>query len=294
MTLLLPCNTTNIATLDECIEYVQSRVNIGDQDSLLSAAPMLKALANDRALVVRELNNLIANPVPSLRWSTVQSVLLGQGTGFYLRANIWPAHTDMMNARAYQNQIAYNVAHDHNFTFMTVVHLGPGYETDLYEYDYERVAGYVGEQVDLEFRQKTRFTPGHVMLYRASRDAHVQYPPEELTITLNLMLSGPELDRDQYQFDLNSRTISSVGDPRAAGRLSLVTLAGLIGDDNSEELLTHIAANHPCRQTRLNAFESLSKRQPTRKPQIWESASKDRAEVVAKTALKKLRELEDV
>jgi hypothetical protein len=293
MALTIPCNTTKAIGLDEFIEHIETEIDLNDVDSLAGAASLLRALANDRALVVKELNNLLLNPKASLRWSTVQSIVLGQGDGFYVRANIWPANSDMANARAYQSQIAYNLAHDHNFTFLTVTHLGPGYETEIYEYDYDRTEGYVGEPVELRFLQKTRFTTGSVMLYRASRDAHVQYPPAELTITLNLMLATTQ-PRDQYHFDLNSRTITAVGDPAASGRLSLLRLAGLIGDGDSEALLDKIATSHPCRQTRLGAFESLGQRNPAVIASVWEKATKDREAVVANTAKKRLRELENI
>lgn len=291
MALTIPCSTTNLLGLEEYIEYVSRKVDLTDLESIASSALQLRALANDRSLVVRELNTLLMSPKASVRWSTVQSVVLGQGEGFYVRANIWPANHEMANARAYQSQLAYNVAHDHNFTFLTVTHLGPGYETEIYEYDYEKTEGYVGEPVDLRFLQKTRLTTGSVMLYRASRDAHVQYPPAELTITLNLMLESSH-PRDQYHFDLASRTISSVGDPNASGRLSLLKLASLIGDAESEELLDRVATTHACRQTRLSAFESLAKLAPGQAERIWKKAAADKEAVVTNAAKKKLRELE--
>jgi hypothetical protein len=292
MALTISASTTKAIGLDEFIEYVESEIELQNEESVASAALMLRSLANDRTLVVRELNNLLLNPRAFLRWSTVHSVILGQGQGFYVRANIWPSSNDMVNARAYQNQIAYNLAHDHNFTFLTVTHLGPGYETEIYEYDYENTVGYVGEPVDLRFLEKTKFSTGSVMLYRASRDAHVQYPPAELTITLNLMLAAPEPRRDQYHFDLASRTISSVGDTNTAGRLSLLRLAALVGDGESAVLLERIATTHPCRQTRLGAFESLDQCDPASRQATWEKAVADPEPVVADAAKKKLRALE--
>lgn len=291
MALTIPCRTAQVIGLDEYVDHIQSQVDLQDLDSLASSAMMLRALANDRALVVRELNNLLLNPKPSLRWSTVHSIVLAQGNGFYVRANIWPANNDLADSAAYHSQLAYNLAHDHNFTFLTVTHLGPGYETEIYEYDHARTEGYVGESVELRFLQKTKFATGSVMLYRGSKDVHVQYPPAELTITLNLMLAGSEPASDQYHFDLNSQTISAVGDPGAAGRLSLLRLAGLMGNGDSEDLLDRIATNHPCRQTRLAAFESLGARRPSAKESVWEKAARDPEALIANAASKKLREL---
>lgn len=292
MALTIPCRTAQVVGLDDYVDYVQSKVDLTDLDSVASSASMLRALANDRTLVVRELNNLLLNPKPSLRWSSVHSLVLAQGEGFYVRANIWPANSDLANSAAYHSQLAYNLAHDHNFTFLTVTHLGPGYETEIYEYDYARTEGHIGEHVELQFLQKTRFTTGSVMLYRASQDVHVQYPPEELTITLNLMLESGESPRDQYHFDLNSRTISAVGDPGASGRLSLLRLAAMMGNQESEHLLDRIAAGHACRQTRLAAFESLSICRPDAASEVWGKATRDPEPLVAKTAKKKLRGLD--
>lgn len=292
MALTIPCSERSITSIEEYIDHIQSKVDLQDIDSLANSAAMLRALSNDRALVVRELNNLIVNAVAYLQPTSAQTIILGRGEGFYVRANLWPAIADMANARAYQNQFAYNIAHDHNFTFMTVTHLGPGYETEIYEYDYERVEGYVGECVDLTFLQKTRFTTGAVMLYRASRDAHVQHAPEDLTVTLNLMVAAQCALQDQYQFDLASRTISAVGDTHAAGRMSLISLAASIGDEQTIGLLHDVATKHPCRQTRLSAFNALSEKSPTEAPAVWRQAARDPAPVVANAARRRLARLE--
>ena len=292
MALTIPCNTRSIASIEEYVDHVRSKVDLRDLDSLADSATMLRALSNDRTLVVRELNNLIVNAVAYLQLTSAQTIVLGRGEGFYVRANLWPAIGDMSNARAYQNQFAYNIAHDHNFTFMTVTHLGPGYETEIYEYDYERVEGYVGESVDLRFLEKTRFTTGAVMLYRASRDAHVQHAPEDLTVTLNLMVAAEGVPRDQYQFDLASRTISAVGDMHAAARMSLINLAASVGDEQTLGLLHDVAAKHPCRQTRLSAFNALSQKLPAEASKVWRQAARDPAPLVANAARKRLAKLD--
>lgn len=294
MALTIPCETTKVVDIDEYVEYVRTKVILTDHDSVAASAPMLRALANDRSLIVRELNNRIANYLSDGALPSAQALLLGRGNDFYVRANIWPAIADMASGRAYQDQFAYNLAHDHNFSFMTVNHLGPGYETEIYEYDYDKVEGYVGEPVELRFLEKVRFGAGMAMLYRASRDVHVQYPPTELTITLNLMIIDPDFRiRDQYFFDLSSRTIAGFPPDLAGnGRVSLVNLAGYVGDADTAQLLGDVAARHPCRRTRLTAFEALVRQQPSEALLIWERASNDKAPLVAGAARKRLREFE--
>ncbi|MGH2359560.1 MAG: hypothetical protein ACRDGM_03335, partial [bacterium] len=240
MALTIPCNTTHAITVDEYLDHVREKVDLRDEDSLAASAPMLRALANDRELVVRELNRRIESFLADGEMPAAQSVPLGSDKDFYVRANIWPAIADMASGRAYQDQFAYNLAHDHNFTFMTVGYLGPGYETEIYEYDYDKVEGYIGEPVDLRFLEKVKFASGMVMLYRSNKDVHIQYPPQELTITLNLMVSHPETRmRDQYFFDLTSRTISSYPNEHVAThRASFVNLAGRVGDGDTQQLLS--------------------------------------------------------
>src|SRR3546814_33924 len=70
----------------------------------------------------------------------------------------------------------YGKAHDHNFSFLTVGYMGPGYWSEYYEYDYANVAGYVGEKVNLRYIEKSKLDEGKVMLYRIHRDVHLQLP----------------------------------------------------------------------------------------------------------------------
>jgi hypothetical protein len=294
MALTIPCNTNRVASVDEYLEHVSTKVDLRDMDSVAASAPMLRALANDRELVVRELNQRIENYLADGAIPSAQALLLGRGNDFYVRAAIWPAISDMASGRTYQDQFAYNLAHDHNFSFLTVNYLGPGYETEIYEYDYERVEGYIGEPIDLRFLEKVRFGAGTVMLYRASRDVHVQYAPSELTITLNLMIAHPDVRiRDQFFFDLTSRTIASYPPEIAASsRALLLNLAGFLGDGDTQQLLSDIATRHPCRRTRLGAFEAWSRQRSGDSASIWEKASADPAPLVANAARRRLREME--
>jgi hypothetical protein len=293
--LTIPCHTNHVISADEYLEYVSTKVDLRDNDSIVSSAPVLRALANDRELIVRELNHRIESYLAEGALPSAQTLLLGRGDSFYLRANIWPAIADMASGRTYQDQFAYNLAHDHNFTFMTVNYLGPGYETEIYEYDFDKVEGYVGEAVDIRFLEKVRFGTGTAMLYRASRDVHVQYAPTELTITLNLMVVQPEVRmRDQYYFDLTTQTIAAYPPELAASsRAALLSLAGHLGNGNTTQLLDDLAARHPCRRTRLTAFEALSRQRPSDAAAIWSKASEDPAPLVANTARRRLKSLED-
>lgn len=290
MALTLSCQNTNQITVDEYLAHVESQVDTRDPDSVIASAPMLKAVANDRGLVVSRLNTYVEDAFRAPGLASAQAILLGRGKHCYVRANLWPSASDVGAGRMYQDQFSYNIAHDHNFSFLTVGYLGPGYETDIYEYDYDKVEGYVGEKVEIEFLEKVRFSTGMAMYYRASRDLHIQYPPSEMTITLNLMIVPPEIRlREQYEFNLATKTISRLpSELEASRRVSFVALSARLGDGNTAQLLEDLAQQHPCRRTRLTAWQALTSLVPGEATRFWEKATNDAAPLVANHARRKL------
>lgn len=293
MAITIHTDSSDVLSVAEYMAYVSAKVNLADTDSVLASAPMLRALANDRQLFVRRLNELVENAFTRDTFSSAQSILLGTGKDFYVRANVWPSTADVAGGRLYQDQLAYNIAHDHNFSFLTVSYLGTGYETDIYEYDYNKVVGYPGEAVDLRFLEHARFAAGQVMYYRACRDAHIQYPPTEMTLSLNLMIRSPEIRmRDQYFFDLEKKTLLGyLPETDSARRADMLMIAGQLGDGRTQELLNDLSIRHPSRSTRLAALESLSQLAPAEAQRIWERGCDDQSALVAQTSRQKLRAL---
>lgn len=294
MALTLPCTTTRTAGIEEFIDYLQRNVDPLDLGSVASAAPMLGALVNDRELIVRPLNQQLKLGYKTAMPGLEQSIPLAELEYFRLRANIWPSTADVTAGRVLPDQFAYNNAHDHNFHFMTIAYFGAGYVTEIYEYDYERIEGYVGEPVDLRFQERTQFVSGRAMLYRASRDLHIQFPPEDLSITLSLMIELPELrSRDQFFFDLQHRTISGFSpNSETSKRVDMVAMAGHAGNAETCQMLSDLALRHPCRRTRLTAYDSLVRLLPGDALRIWERAANDRAPLVANEARARLASLQ--
>ncbi|MBL6749885.1 MAG: hypothetical protein ISP90_05150 [Nevskia sp.] len=293
MALTLAASNSRTVSLAEFVEFVRDNVDLRDIDSIATAAPMLRGLANDRELVVRHINKQVSNLFRGRVIASAQTVFLAEGENFFVRANIWPSSADVSNGRVYQDQFAYDVAHDHNYNFLTVGYLGPGYVSEIYEYDYDKIEGYPGEPVEMRFLERKLFTTGNVMLYRASRDLHVQFPPEDLSITLNLMTCTPEVMlRDQYFFDLERRTLMNCP-PEAdnSRRVSILAMAGRAGNADTLQLLADLARQHPSRRARLAAFESQARLDPAGAEAVWEAACKDREALVAHAARRKLDEL---
>lgn len=290
MALTISCDTSEAIGLPEYLEFVRQQVDPRDLASIVASAGKLRALANDPLLVARALNEQVKRSFKGDVMASAQVIFLGSGTDFYVRANIWPSNSDIANGRLYQDQFSYHVAHDHNYSFLTAAYSGSGYTSDIYEYDHESIEGYAGEPVDIRFLERVNFAPGMVMLYRASRDVHIQYPSDEMSITLNLMLSSPEVRiRDQYFFDVENRVLLGFP-PELDGsrRVSLVEMAGHAGNADTRQLLTDLATSHPSRRTRLTAFEALERLAPDNAEAVWDMASGDAEPLVAKAARRRL------
>lgn len=293
MALTIACASDRVATVEEVIEQADRLRDLDDPNSIAALAPLLGALANDRELIVRLLNWRLSGRVDGGLTGLAQSIALGTGEHVRLRANIWPSSADLTAGRVQQGEPAYDVAHDHNYHFLTAAYFGAGYITEIYEYDHDAIEGYVGEAVELRFLERTKFVPGRAMLYRGSRDVHVQFPPEDISITLSLMFDPPELKaRDQYLFDLQRRTINGFGgDTDTARRVDAVAIAGYAGNADSCQLLGDLARRHPCRRTRLAAYEALVRLLPDEASKIWERACDDPARLVANEARARLSAL---
>jgi hypothetical protein len=295
MAITIETNTEKYISLEEYFEYVSSNVNLNDLQSLVESAEQLRALANNRHFIIERFNREL------LEWQNFQStnsysaqtLTLGSGNGFFVRANIWTPASQAPDDREWQNkQFSYLLPHDHNFTFLTVGYLGSGYVTTIYEYDPEEIIGVPGEKVNLHFLEKTSLPQGKVMLYRASRDVHSQEHPQEFSISLNLMIVSPEIYKNnQYSFDLETgRIVDYIQNP-GTGRVMLCYLARYIGDSTTVNTLESLAMQHCSPRVRATAYDSLAVLENKSASLIWKQALEDKHAYVkdlAQTALKNL------
>ncbi len=250
-------DTIELADLVELLET--GPFDPEDEDCFASYGPALKKLANNRRfladLVVKELKTRCHNQTRDNQYSPQVIMLHPRGTGYALRANFWPAMADSVVRNSGTNPFFYGVPHDHNFSFLTVGYLGPGYWSEYYEYDYDQVHGYTGEAVDLRFIEKSRLEQGKVMLYRAHRDVHNQLPADETSISLNILgsPSGHQF-RDQYRFDLQQGKIDGILNRMALE--PLIALAAHFGGENGRDLIATFADRHPSDRVRFMAVKA--------------------------------------
>ena len=206
-------------------------------------------------------------------------------SGCFLRANIWPAEADPCFAASGARSFVYGLPHDHNFSFLTSGYFGPGYRSDYYEYDYEAVAGYAGENAALRFVERSALEEGRLMLYRAHRDVHSQLPPESLSISLNVMAIDPAYAwYDQYGFDLDGGTVTSVLSPTSTE--CFLRIAVGMGGEEALDLADRVGRSHPSDRLRLASFEARAGRESDygTRDNLWQRAERSGSLILAREA----------
>jgi hypothetical protein len=257
---VIECVDETACSLGACVAALESSgFDPTDEQSLLHAAGWLRRLGNNRDFLAER---LLAELKARHRQDDAASVYGPQvvmlsplGRAFFLRANIWPSRDEHMFRASGSSPFVYELPHDHNFHFLTVGYFGPGYWSDYWEYDYEAVAGAVGEKAGLRFVERSRLEPGRLMHYRAHRDVHSQLPPDALSVSLNVMHPGHAQGcLDQYRFDVDRDEIAAVLSP-AANEVFL-RIAVALGCEEARDLAERFARSHPSDRMRLCALEA--------------------------------------
>jgi hypothetical protein len=246
--------------LGDLIERLEaSDFDARDEDGFASWGHDLKKLANNRTfladLMIAELKQRCQGQVRENQYSSQVVMLHASSQRYIIRANFWPAMKDSVVRHSGTDPFFYHVPHDHNFSFLTVGYLGPGYWSDYYEYDYETVVGVPGEAVDLRFIERAKLDPGKVMLYRAHRDVHNQLPADEMSVSINILETAhAAIFRDQYRFNVETRQIDGI-----MTRTSLepmLALAAHFGGEEGADLLAEFARSHPSDRVRWSALHA--------------------------------------
>lgn len=251
---------------DEALELSNTLISENSVDAIWENAWILKALANNREFLIERYHDRLKS-----YWSgderdkfQPQSLELANNHKFYIRSNIWmPLDRRSLTFEFEQKLFAYEIPHDHNFQLLTVGYYGPGYTTDIREYDYSKVKGAVDECVEFTDHSRTILSPGRLILYRQNRDIHIQHTPEEMSVSLNLSVADPDTDkRPQYVFDFVKGTIAGGAGDLLSNRLFLLDVFRAINDDNTIDILSDFVRKFDCPRTRAVAFQVLEKIKP--------------------------------
>jgi hypothetical protein len=275
--------------LGDCTEALhQAGFEPREDESLLHAAQWLRRLGLNRDfladIMLAELKARHREDAAAGSYGPQVIMLSPLGGEFFLRANIWPSRDEHLFRASGGGAFAYELPHDHDFDFLTYGYFGPGYWSDYWEYDYEAVAGAVGEAVDLRFMGRARLEPEKVMHYRAHRDVHSQLPPDALSVSLNVMhASGAQGWLDQYRFDVGQGTIAGVlGTPASQ---AFLRIAVGLGVDEALDLADSFARSHPSDRMRLAALEAQAGvLDPAGRDELWRRAESSGVRLVATEA----------
>ena len=293
---IIDADLTDSIELGDLVEALETGdFDPRDEDNFASWGPMLKKLSNNRTfladLIIEELKDRCQSEMNGYNSQVI--ILYGKSDRFILRANFWPALTDSVIKHSGTGPFLYGQAHDHNFSFLTVGHLGPGYWSDYYEIDYERITGYAGEQVDLKFVEKACLAPGKVMLYRRHKDVHRQLPAEAMSVSLNILEAPRAGDYlDQYSFDIEAGCIQSIINPLSVD--PLLALTAHFGGEKGKELLDHFATRHPSSRVRMCAIDAQASAAADIDARIalFDEAARSSDAYVAQTAASRGKSLE--
>jgi hypothetical protein len=259
---VIDCPETEPLELADLVQVLNGEsFDPNDEESFAAAGPWLKRLAVNRHfladIAVAELKDRCDRQERENRYSSQVIMLHRASEKYFIRANFWPSPRDSVFKASGTSPFFYHVPHDHNFSFLTVGYLGPGYWSEYYEYDYESVVGLPGEKVDLRFIEKAKLDPGKVMLYRAHKDVHNQLPADEMSVSINIMEASPKLPfLAQYRFDPAKCEIASV--LTRSSSEALLALAANHDGGNARDLVESFARHHPCERLQFAALRELA------------------------------------
>jgi hypothetical protein len=275
-------------TVEECIDALDaSGFDPLDEASLLHAADWLRRLGLNRDFLAQRLVAELARrhrDDGATSYGPQAMMLSPLGGEFFLRANAWPSLDEHMVRASGISPFVYGLPHDHDFDFLTFGYFGPGYASFYWEYDYEAIAGAVGEPAGLRFVGCERLEPGKLMHYRAHRDVHLQLAPASLSVSLNVMHAGGAQGwLDQYRFDVERNTIAGVLSP-GASEVFLRIAVGL-GGEEALDLADRFARSHPSERMRLTALEAQAGLLgPEDCEALWRRAERSGSRLVAREA----------
>lgn len=264
MALTLQADNTNIISLADFVDHVQTNVDICDPHSICEVAPMIRALANNRDFLVEALGQQLDRDglFGAAGTAFPMAFHLARRPNFVVRAVAWaPESKSRERARWESHALQFSVPHSHNFDLLTVGYAGPGYKTSVYTCDPSAYNGVAGERVELKFLERTDFPVGKIMFYEAKRDIHWQEYPTDFSVSLNLITMPPNQRHTGFHtFDVEQGRITEDYRPFAHGAVSvaLCEMAAHLGGDKAVAALEKLAHQHVNWRVRTAAFASLA------------------------------------
>ena len=243
-------------TLEDYYGYLEDNIDPNDDDSLWASAGEFRKLANNEDILLDMIEAGLKDAL------TFQSSTFNSAQVFELpspdiprcsaRFAIWnpPSANHYYEAYWY----GYNLTHNHNFSFLTQTVLGPGYKTRICSVD-KNESRIFGEKVRLRSIEDLTLSPNRVLLYESDTDIHIQFPPKEMSLTLNFIVLKPDIG--QYVFDINDCVVlhQISGPENMCGKL--ISVACSIGDELLLAMVKDLAKTHESDNVRIYACVAL-------------------------------------
>ena len=206
---------------------------------------LLQRLYENRTFMTEVANEFLTNMNSQLdNPYTGQVLVLAEGEHYMIRAPMWVPQGELVE----DNMYAYGLAHDHDFNLLSIGYLGLGYKTNVYQYDTTKIKGYDGEDVIISEKESHHLNEGGTIFLKANSDIHVQYPPDDISLSLNILKTSNRTNK-QYLFDIDMKKISQ----QASNNIleSITDMADIFGDITTfkklEELNKKVNVNNMVR-----------------------------------------------
>lgn len=249
----VPFDQTSIE-LEEYVDLIKSnKYDFSSQDDIIDSAKYLNQLNNNKGLLINSMCEQLKEIDTFQQFNSYgpQVFIIFGSKKYFLRMVAW---NTLSKVELSIENFKYDMCHDHNFDLLTIGHFGPGYDSRCYTYEYDQIMGLIGEEVDMQDERIYTLSEGKIFLYRAKKDIHIQLPPKNLSVSLNMIPRNPRLFRPQYEFDESKHCIARY--IQVAETELIVKIAGLSGSVNAIEPLYSILKTHP--SPHVKAFSALS------------------------------------
>lgn len=205
-----------------------------------AAAHLLQRFSKNRYAIREHIDRCGGIDMARKTFVPPQTFLVGSSARFSVRINVWPPIKNSEFVSQESALYAYGLAHNHDFNFLTIGYYGGGYTTDLYQIAPEETLLPPGSTVNLKNYRCERLSEGRVIAFSAFEDLHTQYPPEELSISINLIPKRNPVGYDQAIFDTDvSKLVERVN--TAAGRIATtIDVATAYPAERTYELIAEV------------------------------------------------------
>jgi hypothetical protein len=177
---------------------------------------------------------------------------------YLVRAVIWAPPSQQTEVKTHHDkQFGFLAPHDHNYTLLTGSYIGPGYHTETFEYDVGSSLLVAGSPVSIIPTGTYKFVHGRAMLYRESRDIHIQHYPDSLSLSINVLLPS-KMKQKQAYFDIEGARVRGLVSEGRRARATLCSLARHFDNDDVRTLLSSVVGSDAPIDERVAAHESLS------------------------------------